>query len=151
MSWTGLSFTYCFVYPAHEFSTESYIYPSASLIASDSIVSSAKACNRAPGGNVSKHHEIQKIYTVRNATPGRIHGGWALFQMGVISDGRYFGWALVRMGIIKGFYGSLRSNMKKCNHEYQFPQLNAFDATVCSQYGLRQQGPACGCNLYFPE
>ena len=38
--------------------------------------------------------------TVRHAVPGRIHGGWALFWMGVILDGRYFGWALFWMGVI---------------------------------------------------
>ena len=49
--------------------------------------------------------EIHKTCTVRRALPGRIPGGWryfgwALFRMGVISDGRYFGWALFRMGVI---------------------------------------------------
>ena len=41
--------------------------------------------------------------TVRNAMPGCIHGGWALFRTGVISDGRYFGRALLRTGVISGF------------------------------------------------
>ena len=58
-----------------------------------------KAQNKAPGGNVCKHHKIKKscACTVRHAGPGHIHG----WRLGVI-----WGWALFRtVGVIWGFYG----------------------------------------------
>ena len=65
----------------------------------NTVCISVKACNKAPGGNVSNDLDAKqyqshwshnsKVCTVRYAVPGRIQGGWALF----------------RMGIIRGFYG----------------------------------------------